>query len=192
MKKLLVLVLTMAIAGSAFAVVDPDPNSVGFYADLTADTVGATVDPFSTTPVYVILTMADFDELYGIEYGYEVVGDAVVLATIFANPQALDVGQPGNHIVGFGSPTECTEATLIATMNVLYTNADGAPVTITLTGTEPSSVDPDLPTLLLANGVLMTSGDSTDIGNVNFGMNYALDIVATEPMTIDSVKSLYR
>lgn len=192
MKKLLVLVLAMAIAGSAFAVVDPDANSVGFYSDLTADTVKMTVDPFSTNNVYVILTMPDFDELFGFEFGYDIDGSVIVLSALFDNPQALDVGGPGNHIVGFGSPTTTTEATLLATMSVLYTDGASGPATLTLTGTEPSSIMPELPTLLLANGVLITGGDSTDIGNINFGFNYDLDIVATEPMSFDSVKSLYR
>jgi hypothetical protein len=193
MKKLLVLILAMAIAGSAFAVVDPDANSVGFYSDMTADTVTIMeAAPYSTHNVYAILTMPAFDELYGFELGYDTVGSAIVLSSTFANPQALDVGGPGNHIVGFGAPTACTEATLLMTLSVLYTDTAMGPVTMTLTGTEPSSINPLLPTLLLANGELITGGDSTDIGNVNFGINGVEEIVATEPATFDSVKSLYR
>lgn len=193
MKKLLVLVLTMAIAGSAFAVVDPDANSVGFYADMDADVVGIMdAAPYSTHNVYAMLTMPSFGELYGFELGYDTVGSAVVLSTTFANPQALDVGGPGNHIVGFGGPTTCTEATLLMTLSVLYTDAEMGPVTMTLTGTEPSSIDPMLPTLLLADGELMTGGDSTDIGNVNFDINGVEDIVATDSATFGTVKSLYR
>jgi hypothetical protein len=192
MKKLLVLVLTMALAGSAFAVVDTDANSLGFYADLTADTVVIqNAAPYSTQTVYVILANPNFDGLWGIEFGYDIVGSAIVLSTTWANPQALDVGSPGNHIVGFGNPSATTEATLVATLSVLYSATDGTPMEMTLTGTEPSSIDPLLPTLLLQDGVLVSSGDSTDIGNVNFSINGEAP-VATDHMTIDAVKSLYR
>lgn len=189
MKKLLVLVLAMAIASSAFAVVDPDPNSLGFYSDLTADTVlveGAA--PNSMHNVYLILTNPTFDGLWGIEYGYDVVGNGFVLSTTFANPSIVDVGSPGNHIVGFAGPTPTTEATLVSTMSVLFI---GPNWDITLTGTEPSSLNPELPTLLLPGSVLMSSGDSTDIGNVNFSIN-GLAPVATDNVSFDPVKSLYR
>jgi hypothetical protein len=190
MKKLLVLVLAMTIASSALAVVDPDPNSLGFYMDLTADMVEVQdAAPNSTHMVYCILTNPTFDNLFGIEYGYDATaGSAFVLGTTFANPQALDVGSAGNHIVGFGAPTPTTEATLISTMTVLFL---GPVWEVTLTGTEPSSLDPALPTLLLPNSVLQSSGDSTDIGNVNFSI-MGVTPVATETVTFDSVKSLYR
>lgn len=193
MKKLLVLMLALVVASSAFAVVDPDTNSVGFYTDMTADTVKIeSAAPYSQHMVYAMLTMPAFGELFGFELGYDLVGSAIVLDAAFANPQALDVGGPGNHIVGFGAPSTCTDATLLVTLTVLYTDTAMGPVTLTLKGTEPSSIDPMLPTLLLANGELITGGDSTDIGNVNLSINDVEDIVATEPATFDSVKSLYR
>jgi hypothetical protein len=189
MKKLLVLVLAISLASSAFAVVDPDANSLGFYSDLTADTVlveGAL--PNSMHSVYLILTNPTFDALYGIEYGYDMGGTGFVLSTTFAYPSIVDVGSAGNHIVGFAGPLPTSEATLVSTMSVLFV---AGPVTFTLTGTVPSSVDPALPTLLLPGNVLMSSGDSTNIGNVNFAINGIMP-VATESVSFDSIKSLYR
>ncbi len=190
MKKLLVLVLAMTVASSAFAIIDPDPNSLGFYFDLTADTVevqDAGINSQHT--MYVILTNPTFQNLGGIEYGYVMEGSAFVLSNVWANPQALDIGSAGNHIVGFGAPTPTTEATLIATMTVLF--LDPVAVNFTLTGTVPSSLDPALPTLLTDGDVLMSSGDSTDIGNINATINGATP-VATDPVSFDAVKSLYR
>lgn len=194
MKKLLVLVLAMAFAGSAFAIVDEDPNMVGMYFDMTADNYCADAAAYATIPAYLILTNPDFDALYGFEVGYETEGGAInVLSTTFANPQALDVGQPGNHIVGFGAPTTCEPATLLATLSVLYMETAGAPVYFTLTGTEPSSNDMGLPTLLLAGGELITAGYSTIDGMYVATINGVCeDIVATDEITFDGVKSLYR
>nr|MEE4269549.1 hypothetical protein [Candidatus Krumholzibacteria bacterium] len=200
MKKLLVLVLTMVMATSAFAVIDSDPNSVGIYFDLTADTVQlGNVAPNSQVPVYFILTNPDFAELNGFELSYTVEGGSYfALSHVFENPQALNIGDPvaGVFIVGYGVPTMTTEATLLMTATILYLGGD--PLVFTLSGTEPSSMgNPLLPGLLGANSVIYLGGDSTDIGNINAAMGMG-DIgtlpepVATEAASFDSVKSLYR
>ena len=38
MHKLVIVLCILAVAGSAVAVVDPDPNGIGIWFDLTADT----------------------------------------------------------------------------------------------------------------------------------------------------------
>lgn len=211
MKKLLVLAVVMLMTSSAFAVVDPDPNMMGLFTDTTADTWFLDgVAPFSQTNVYAILTNPTFDYLYGFEFQVSFGGTAAatVLSTTFDNPQALNVGSGTNYIVGFGSPSPCTEATLMLTMNVMFMDATGAgDVFITLGPSEPSSNELGLPTMLLADGVLTPVGYSTgpaDTGSrvevvscalVGVGSSTTMGdvgVVATEPATFDSVKSLYR
>jgi len=194
MKKLLVLLATLAIAGSAFAVVDPDTNMLGIYFDETADTPCIEgVAPYSQIPTYVILTMPNFDYLYGIEFGYDKTANLTVLSTTWTDPAVTDVGQAGNHIVGFGNPWPTSEATVIATMNVMYMETAGAPASFALKGSDPSSIDPMLPTALLNNGELITLGTSTLPGTASAQINGGcVDVVATETSTLDAVKSLYR
>lgn len=190
MKKLLVLVVAMAMASSAFAVIDPDANSIGIYADMEADIVAMDVVAFVPTNIYLILTNPDFAELYGFEAGYHFDGNVQILSALHANPQALDVGGTGNHIVGFGAPTPCTEATLLTTIQFLAFDAN--PIGVFLTGTDPSSNDLGLPTLLLDGGELSTGGGTSTNGEVSLSINGFAPVVATEEATFDSVKSLYR
>ncbi len=192
MKKLVVLLMAMLVATSAFAILDEDTNSMGFYFDTEADMPcvdGA--DAYSNHTMFLVLTNPDFDELYGFEAGYDLVGDAQVLSTTFTNPQALNVGQADNMIVGFGTPTVTSPITTVAAIAVLYMSTEGAPVEFTLHGTTPSSMDPAYPVFLLVDGVLIAGGLST-VDGPSAQINGGCTVVATEEMSFDSVKSLYR
>jgi hypothetical protein len=195
MKKMgIFLFASLLFASTAFAVIDQDPNMLGLYFDLTADTnCMQDVGQNDMVMAYVMLTNPTFEELHGFEFGYDVTGNAMVINTALANPQALDVGSLGNHIVGFGSPTICTEATLLVTLTVLYMDSAMAPVSFDLGDSYPSSNDLGLPTLLLADSVLMPVGFSTmDGSNVAVINGLCEDVVATDKASFDSVKSLYR
>lgn len=193
MKKLVVLLMVSLIASSAFAVVDPDPDMVGMYFDPMADTYCFTAAPYATVIAYMILTNPTMDAIGGFELGYHFTGAAMVLSTTFTNPQALNVGGPDNMIVGFGSPQVCSEATVLATLSVLYMDTTMGPVYFYLTGTEPSSIDPTLPTLLMTDDSLVTAGLSTLPGTAGATINGICgDIVDTEDASWDGVKSLYR
>jgi len=192
MKKLVVLLMAMIVATSAFAIVDEDTNSMGFYFDTEADQPCAeNVAPYATTMMFLVVTNPDFDNLYGFEAGYTMTGPGQVLSTEFLNPQALNVGQADNMIVGFGTPTETSPVTTVAAISVLYMSTTNEPLTFVLHGTEPSSIDPAYPVFLLADGQLITGGLSTVEGNSSEINNGCL-VVATEEMSFDSVKSLYR
>ncbi len=192
MKKLVVLLMVMVMATSAFAIVDPDTNSMGFYFDTEADMpCNDAVTPYATVPVALTLVNPDFDALYGFEAGYHLEGPAQVLSVEFLNPQALNVGSNTNMIVGFGSPTVTSPITTVAIVNVLYLSTTNEPVDFMLHGTTPSSIDPAYPVFLLADGVLISGGMST-VDGPNAQINGGCLVVATEEMSFDSVKSLYR
>lgn len=193
MKKMIFLLLSLLVASSAFAVMDEDPNTLGMYFDMNANSNCVQgIAPYNSVDMYVILTNPEMPSVGGFEFGYTVDGNVIVLTTVFSG-QALDVGGPGNHIVGLGAPLMTSEATVLATMSLLYSDTTMAPVYFSLHGTEPSSIDPALPTLLFGQGELMTLGTSTLPGTFNATINGVCeDVVATEETSLDALKSLYR
>lgn len=195
MKKLVMLLMaSLLVASTAFAVVDEDPDMLGVYFDVNADmTCMEGVAPYANVMTYIVLTNPSFDYLYGIEFGYDRTANLTILGTEWADPAVTDVGGPANHIVGFGSPWATSEATVVATLTALYLETTGAPATFSLKGSNPSSINPLLPTVLLANGELRTLGTSTLPGEVSAVINGTCeDVVATEPASFGAVKSLYR
>jgi hypothetical protein len=199
MKKLLVLVLTMVMASSALAVVDSDANMIGLYFDTTADSPCVTANPYQAVPMYAILTNPSFDLLYGFEFGYTYEGNIFITAKTYVYPegQFVDVGGSfTNFLCGYTVPYATTEATMLVTLNVVYADVTMAPVTFHMTHANPSSdVTPEdgiLPMVLLAGGELMNVGYSTEGGLVAAQINGTCAPVATESMSFDSVKSLYR
>lgn len=193
MKKLVVLLMVIFVATSAFAIVDEDPNSMGFYFDTEADETcveGATA--YSTHNMFLVLTNPDFDNLFGFEAGFDVVGEANILSLAFTNPQALNVGQTDNMIVGFGSPSVTSPITTVAVLEVLYMSTAGDPLEFFMHGSTPSSIDPAYPVFLLADGVLIQGGMSVVAGDPSAQINAGCTVVATESMSFDNVKSLYR
>ena len=191
MKKMVILFgLAMFAATSAFAVVDPDDNMMGMYWDLDAD-MPCMVPVAAPVPLYIILTNPTMDAIGGFECGFTM--DAAVapfiLAAEFANPQALDVASGfQNFIVGFGAPTTCTEATLLVTLNV--GNFAGVPVDFYLHQASPSSIPGILPVLLLEDNSLMQVSTPNPGG---ITAQQTVDcVVATDNVSWDSVKSLYR
>ncbi len=193
MKKRVVLLLSLFVASSALAIVDNDPNMLGIYFDLNADiTCLEDVTPYAQVPAYVILTNPTFEFLGGYEFGFQVEGNAIILSAIMEG-QALDVGSAGNHIVGLGEPLLTSEITLLSTLTVLYSDTALAPVLFFLGGTDPSSLDPMLPTILYGEGELMSLGTSSVPGSPCAVINGVCeDVVATDNTTLDSLKSLYR
>jgi hypothetical protein len=194
MKKMLMLLASLLAATTAFAAVDSDPNSIGLYFDMNADNLCATgVAPYSNVPAYLLLTNPTFDNLYGFEVAYSFEGNAIVLSTTFANAQALNVGTADNMIVGFGAPTETAPVTLLATLDILYTDTTMGAVNFNMTASTPSSNQLGLPTLLLDAGFLAPGGFSTLNGEFAAIINgMCEDVVDTDELSFDSVKSLYR
>ncbi len=194
MKKLLILMMGLLVASPAFALIDTDPDMMGLYFDETADLNCTTeVAPYAIIPGYFIMTNPSNDSIGGFEFGYDVEGSAMILSIVFP-PSSLDVGGGGtNHIVGLGEPLETTEATILATISILYMDAAMGPVHFTLHGSTPSSIDPMLPTILYGQGELMSLGTSTTPGAYTAVINGVCeDVVDTEETTFDSLKSLYR
>ena len=198
MKKLVVLLMVSLMATSAFAVVDPDPDMIGIYFDMTADNncaegIAASVPFFA----YAILTNPSGTQIDAFEFGYDnnAFGNEASIFQLATTlpPNAIDVGSgtpaSGDIIVGLGTPLPAEPATVLVTWQYLLL----VPMSIEmyLTASEPSSLPGGLPVIQM-DGELMTVGTSTGgpqnpVATVNLGC-----VVATESDTWGGVKSLYR
>jgi len=192
MKKFLMLLMVLSIATTAFAVVDQDADMMGFYFDLSADTPCLDgVAPFSTLDLHLILTRPTTDMLYGFEAGHTVVGNGMVLSAEFAAIQYITPVTLDNIITSYGEPYPTSEATLLVTFSVLYTDTASGALEFYLHGSEPSSIDPLYPVIVLADGILQSIGLSAETGPTA-QINGGCSVVATDNVSFDSVKSLYR
>ena len=192
MKKLLLLLVTMLVATSAFAVLDPEPDRMGLYFDLEADvSCLEDVAPFSTHDMHLILTRPTADMIYGFEAGHTMDGQGLILGLTFAVPNNFWYELPDNIFCGYGAPQPTSLATLLVTFNVMYLDTYLGPLNFTLHGTTPSSMDPAYPTILLSDGVLISTPTSTPYGPTA-QFNGGCTVVSTEKVSFDSIKSLYR
>ena len=194
MKVLLFVLLTMFfLTGNTNAIIDPDENIMGLYFDQEADMPCVDgLDYFDHVTMYLILTRPTVDAIFAFEAGFDVVGYVGPLSVTITCPGAccMNMGTWNNIIVGLGLlPT--TEALVLVRFELLYMNEDHAAVQFFLHGTEPSSLDPAYPTILLAGGELMSTGISTSEGPTA-QINGECSVVETVKYQFEQVKSLYR
>ncbi len=184
------ILLVLLVAGSALAVIDENENVVGLYFDTDADSdCLPSVSAPSQIPCYIILTNPNFSDLHGFELGFDYGDELMHLGTTLAVNESINVGDNDNLIVGFGQPTSTQSATLLATLNMMYMDMDNSPTTMSLRGSNPSSLDPELPTALLADGELI----SLALHNPEFPyqMNGFCEYV-NEPAAWAEVKTMFR
>jgi len=189
-KYLIPLLIAGLLTNPASAVIDENENVIGLYFDTDADndcldTVGA----LSQVPCYIILTNPTFSDLYGFEIGFDYGGELLHIGTTLASSEAIDVGSDGNMIVGFGSPTSTQTATLLATLDMMYIDMSNTPTTLALRGSDPSSLDPAFPTVLLADGELISM--ALHDTPFPYQMNGVCSFEDTDAAW-DEVKSIYR
>jgi len=192
MKTAILLISLLLLASSVFAIIEPGDNMMGFYFDNDFDSTTITEVPsFTLQTMYLVLVHPTFDYLYGFEFGYSIDGPGLILSTVYTNPNIIDVGSSGNHIVGFGDPSPMSEASILATLGIIYTDPDGCePLFFHLHGTYPSSINPLFPTMLLADGELFATGVS-DWGGFTSAV-FGDCTVSTTSKSLDEIKSLYR
>lgn len=170
MKTLVVLLLASLVATSAFAVADPDPDMIGVYFDLNADS-NCLPAPTPGVPffAYIILTNTTAPAINAYEMGYEVVttGSYFRLADSIANGvvSGVNVGDAtnaaaGDYIVGLASPLPGTPAVVLHSMQYLVTVP--AAMEWYLTASSAPSLPGNFPVVQNAEGsILMTVGQST-------------------------------
>lgn len=195
MKKLVVLLMAMVIATGAFAQIDPDPNALGLYFDMEATIVeGPAGVPFTTA--YLLLTNPTEAYVNGFELKINTDGAYIMGATFAGDVGGANVGGDllqGTFFVGFNAPvstgqiTEMAELTFMAVgdMNAMFLSSVG--------------VDASLPTELPIIVYSDSSGDqwmhiatTTALPGMPCFIINGTGVVATESMSMGSVKALYR
>jgi hypothetical protein len=197
MKKFLgSFLITFLAANVAFAIVDPDTNSMGIYFDGNADIYELETHPLIEVMVYIILTNPDFGTLLGYEFGYQIVGNYVLVTYGLWGTGIIDVGGgPGNHIVGLSAPFAMSPATVLCALMIAV--QDTNPIAFTLTGSIPNAIPgSQLPAVLLAGDIILPIGLSSGLdsgGNPRVcAYINGTGVVATEQESWGNVKALYR
>lgn len=203
MKKLVVLLLASLIASSAFAVVDPDPNSLGIYFDTDAEnncwTTAASV-PFFT---YLILANPTAPAINAYELGMTVEVPAGMEAMVFRLASTIadgvvsgvDVGENsalgGDYIVGLAAPLPASEAVVLHSWQYMVLAV--FPLQMYIGSSSVPSIEGDYPVVQNAEGsILMQTGLSTGGPDIPVATVNDECVVGTEDVSFGSVKSLFR
>jgi hypothetical protein len=207
MKKLVVLLLAILVASSAFAVVDPDPNGVGIYFDLTADDNCKMTGPSIPFNAYLILTNTDAPSISAYEVGYRIVVPAGMeglvfrLASTIANGAVggLDLGDSsnileGDHIVGLAAPLVAGPATVLHAWQYMILSPT-VTMEMFISSASQSSIEGIYPVILnSATSTLFQAFHSSGIaGDLPVATVNIIDcVVGVEEASFGSVKSLFR
>ncbi len=201
MKIVFAVLLMILLAGSAGAVVDPDPNSLGVYFDLNGDVNYLDVAPDIEFWAYVTLTNPTWDHVQAFELGYELIVPSGMESRIFRladtmPPTAmyddeLSSGLRGDYYVGLGHPYPASEATIL--VKWLFLTLDPMTIEFYLGPTSFPSVPDGLPAIMNSDNVIIPVGISS--GDVNLPVaevNTGHQPVAAENAAWGKVKSLFR
>ena len=203
MKKLVVLLLATLVATSAFAVVDPDPDMVGIYFDMTADDNCLMIGPSTPFFAYFIATNPTPGAINAYEFGFSnavpagMEGMVFMLGSNMANGvvSGVDVGEHtplgGDYIVGLASALPATEATVLHSWQ--YMLLAEIPMEMFIFQSSKPSIEGVYPVLQDAAGsVLYQVGQSTGGPDVPVATINADCVIGVEDATFGSVKSLFR
>ncbi|PID78762.1 hypothetical protein CSA17_06090 [bacterium DOLJORAL78_65_58] len=193
MKKLVFLLMAILVAGSAFAVVDTDTNSMGFYFDEEGNMPTIEVpNPYTPITGYILIANPDFGLLNAFEVGMILDGPYIALEVTLPVP-GLNIGDANNMLVGYGTPILVEgDVVLAATVTFLYSDPS-QPLFIELTNSTPDST-PEFPGLPSA----VVNGDAEQLIPLALSAFEAPaaaingSVVATHSTTLDNIKSLYR
>ena len=205
MKIFLMLSIVILGATSAFAVADPEPNSMGIFFDRSADTNCLTTPAGTPFFTYLILTNPTPEAINAYELGLEIVVPAGMegmffqLATNIADGavSGINVGSPtalgGDYIVGLAGPIPAQPATILHSWQHMLLAV--IPVEYYIGASSAPSLPGDFPVAQDADGsILFSCGQSTGGPDVPVAVvNGAGPCpVGVEETSFGSVKSLFR
>ncbi len=127
MKNVLLVLSLLLIAGSALAVLDDDPDRIGIYFDLTADTVYLDTPLYTQVMTYLIITNPTAASIAGWECSLEFDLEAlsVMGGWIYAG-SALNVLTEPDFAVGLAEPLPTEPASLILSFNLFVMDVAGS------------------------------------------------------------------
>ena len=141
MKYLLLIVLYLLMASSAFAVADPDPDGIGIYFDLTADINYVVAAQYDQVVTYLIITNPTAPSVGGWECTIDFDMDSyMVLGSWILAGNAKNVFEEPEFAVDLVEPLPVEPATLLLTFNLF--DMDPVP-TWFIVGPSPMPSTPD-------------------------------------------------
>lgn len=191
MKKLVALLLVSMMASVAFAGLDTDTDQFGIYFDTAGNNNCATVNPFTPTNVYLLLSNPA-GPTNGFECTLTPSGVPYFILSTNLGAGALDVdGSANGYAVGAAANYPAIGGQLVlATLSVMLQSPGALEFRITQ-ATVPSMTG-GLP-VVTGDGVLRRCGvASGDVAIPVGGMNMASCPVAEDVNSFGSVKSLFR
>lgn len=207
MKKYLALLTICLWSTASFALIDDGVNSLGAYFDPAGDINCLAPAPFVPFHIYWILANPVVANLGGFEFAWTfspMPASLPIISSLTLPVNALNIGTNSNLIVGLGSGLITTDATTLATFEVIALAAFPPETYITVGPATPASIPGHAAT-----------NDFTNPGDVipmNFstvdGINVIIDPqgwvrpgvakmscpgpIATETATWSNVKTLFR
>ncbi len=191
MKSCITFFLSIAVCLQALGTEISSPNCISLYFDESAEVhCLEDVEFEDLVSMYVVMTNPTEDFIYGFEFGFDVVGEALLLTASYNHPTLLP-NSFNNFIVGYPEPMPAFQATVLVWVDLLYQDNNLGPVDFFPHGSIPSSIDPAYPTILLENGELVLGNILTD-GSAMAQINGGCNVVANESISFDNLKSLFR
>ena len=194
MRKAIIVLMVMAIAGTALAQVDPDVNSIGIYFDQGA-TINCTTAPLFTlfTSYLCATNISEPSGIFGWECSVEC-GPPGNFLELAWTPRGLYVNvlTPPNFVVGLGQPLPWVPSIVLMDISIMALSYD--PIYFTLHPTIPSSFYPPSPGYAAGDdpGNLIPLDYSVGSEDVCAIINGDCYVVGNEEMSWGGVKALYR
>lgn len=177
-------VLCLLLVGSAFAVIDPNPDMLSFYFDTNADLVE--YHSLDNLQAYLIVTNPTFAAITGLECYLDWDESDCLYQGFLLPPGGVNVGDHHNVILALSSAMATTEATVMVTYNLLPLDV----VYFTLGAARPPSIEGILPVVVDGEYNAFQIGLTLGAGNICAILNSPPDDAQSQ--TWGSLKSLYR
>lgn len=197
MRSFLLLLVVLLAAGSAGAVVDPDPDQMGVYFDRNADQVCRTTTGTQVLEAYLIYTRPSLATIRGFECKVRLElpgGGSTVLLDSQLEAYGINLETSGadeaRFLVGFHQPVATSEAMVLATIQIF--RIDDEQVDLYLEPADPASLDSAYPLVVAADYSLHAVGISAPYGPSASVNGDPCQVVATDEAAWDSIKAMYR
>jgi hypothetical protein len=204
MKKLIVLLALTCFASSAFAINDEGTNSLGVYFDPEFNVNCIDYAPASPFNMYFVMANCSVPAIGGFEFAWALdpdpVGQYFILSTILP-PDALNIGDNNNLIVGIANPIPTDAATVLVTFSLMVLSP-GVTADITVGPTVPASIEGETAFVSSDNELYAMNYSTFDgefvtrdaLGWVRPGIGTigCPAPIAVEKSTMGSVKALFR
>jgi len=205
MRNFLMLLLVVAVVGictgPAIGTVNPDPDEIGLYFDLNADTACTTVEPDIPFYAYAIITHPSSQEIWGVEFSLcaEISGGDESQLFLLEETWAVGWNDVGvwedlctGRVGGFVSPVPQTGENAVLVRFQFMMTADLS-IKFFIGPYALQAIDDGLPAYLGANDEVLplsVSSGSPDLPVA--AVNGECNVVAVETRPFSSVKCLFR